>query len=289
MANYTTKELGLIAEFFIISQENFGVNYVESNQTHFMSKRKKLEKQLKETEKNEKPKDKSPYIYQRDKIDFQLQIRERNDLTEKQKKFIELVLDKKTNLIFVSGPAGTSKTFLAVYCALHLLNTRRVSDLVYIRSIAESASKSFGTLPGSENEKLAPFLMPLYDKLEELLPKADIDHLAKEERFKGIPINYLRGASINAKCVIVDEAQNLDRKELTTALTRIGQFSKFIILGDPMQSDINGKSGFQPMFDLFNDESSKEKGIHCFAFTKEDIVRSGLLGYIVERIETMPR
>lgn len=233
--------------------------------------------------------DSSPRVYQRDKIKFPLNIRERPDFTERQKSFIDLVLDKKTKVVFVSGPAGTSKSFLAVYCALHLLNAGRVSDLIYIRSIVESASKSFGTLPGGESDKLAPFLMPLYDKLEELLPKCDIDALAKEDRFKGIPINYMRGASINAKCVIVDEAQNLDAKEMTTVLTRIGEFSKFIILGDPLQSDINGKTGFMPMFDLFNSEECKENGIHCFSFTREDIVRSGVLKFIVERLELLPK
>lgn len=232
--------------------------------------------------------DKSKYIYQRDKIKFSLNVRERNDLTVKQKEFIELVLDKNTKVIFVNGPAGTSKTFLAVYCALKLLNTGRVSDLVYIRSIVESASKSFGTLPGAESDKLAPFLMPLYDKLEELLPKHEIEQLDKDSRIAGTPINFLRGASINAKVVICDEAQNLDKKEMTTLLTRIGEFSKFLVLGDPTQSDINGKSGFMPMFDLFNDETSRNNGIHCFSFTHEDVVRSGILKYIVERIENLP-
>lgn len=252
-----------------------------------MSKKKKLEKRNQID--NVKTEDSSPRVHQRDKIDFQLQIRERNDLKDKQKKFIDLVLDKKTNVIFVSGPAGTSKTFLAVYCALQLLNARKVSDIVYVRSIAESASKSLGSLPGEMDSKMEPFLMPLHDKLQEFLMKCDIDRLLKEERVKGLPVNYARGASLNAQCVIVDEAQNLDKKEMTTILTRIGQFSKFIVLGDPMQSDINGKSGFQPIFDLFNSEECQEKGIHCFAFTKDDVVRSGILGYIVDRLEHLPK
>lgn len=250
-----------------------------------MAKKKKHEK----TENVASERDNSPVIHQRDKIKQSLQIRERPDFTEKQQKFIDLVLDKKTKVIFVSGPAGTSKSFLAVYCALHLMNRGRVSDLIYIRSIIESASKSFGTLPGDASEKLDPFLMPLHDKLEELLPKEDIDFLMKENRIKGIPINFMRGASINAKCVIVDEAQNLDRKEMTTILTRIGEFSKFIILGDPLQSDINGKSGFQPFYDLFGGEICEQEGIFTFAFTKDDIVRSGILKFIVDRLEHLPK
>lgn len=220
---------------------------------------------------SEQNKDSSTHVHQR----------------EKQKKLIELILDKKTKVVFISGPAGTSKTYLAILCGLYLLNMGKVSDLVFVRSIVESASRSLGSLPGEANDKMAPFLMPLYDKLEELLSKEDADRLVKENRITGTVINYLRGASINAKVVIAEEAQNFDKKELTTFLTRIGEFSKFIVIGDPDQSDINGKSGFMPMFDLFNDDLSKEKGIHCFSFTKDDIVRSGILGYIVERIQNL--
>jgi phosphate starvation-inducible protein PhoH and related proteins len=233
----------------------------------------------------EKREDKSSRIPQRNKIDFNLNIYERNDLTGKQKQFIELVEDKKTRVVFVSGVAGTAKTFLSVYCGLRAMNKKQISDIVYIRSIIESASKSLGSLPGDEKMKLLPFMMPLYDKLEELLPNADINALTKQERVVGIPVNFLRGASYNAKFIIADEAANFSKKELITILTRLGEFSKLIICGDPNQSDINGSSGFMPMFDLFNDESSRENGIHCFSFTKEDIVRSGILKYIVEKLE----
>jgi phosphate starvation-inducible PhoH-like protein len=236
----------------------------------------------------EKREDHSPRIPQRNKIDFNLNIYERSDLTEKQKKFIDLVEDKKTKVVFVSGPAGVSKTFISVYCGLKLMNKKSISDIVYVRSIIESASKSLGSLPGDQSDKLLPFLLPLYDKLEELLPKADINTLIKEERIVGLPVNYLRGASYNAKFIIADESQNFSKKELITIITRLGEFSKLIILGDPMQSDINGSSGFMPMFDLFNDISSQENGIHCFAFTKEDIVRSGILKYIIEKLEYNP-
>lgn len=230
--------------------------------------------------------DTSVNVYQRKKIDFDLDIRTRSDLTPKQQQFIDLVMDKRTKLIFVDGPAGTSKTFLAVYCGLMLLQKRSVSDLLYVRSIAESASKSIGSLPGEANDKMAPFLMPLYDKLDELLPKPHIDRLLREHRCEGMPVNFLRGSSFNAKLIIADESQNFDSKELTTLVTRLGQFSKMIVAGDKDQSDINGRSGFTKFFDLFNDETSRAHGIHCFSFTKDDIVRSGILRYIVERLES---
>ena len=235
--------------------------------------------------KKQKAPDKSPVVTQRNKIDFDFNIRERNDLTDKQKQFIDLVLDKGAKIVFVDGPAGTSKTFLGVYCALKCLQNKSVSDIYYIRSIIESASKSLGSLPGSENEKLHPFLMPLYDKLDEIIGESTTNKLIKDERIQGIPVNYLRGASWNAKFVLLDEAQNLNFGEKTTVISRLGKYSKLVIAGDTMQSDLNGKSGFKKMFDIFDTQSARDNGIHCFTFDKNDIVRSGVLKFILEEIE----
>lgn len=232
-----------------------------------------------------KSEDRSSVIPQRDKLSKELSIYERDDLTERQKLIIETILHKDTKIVFIDGPAGTSKTFLAVLGGLKLLNQKRVSDLLYVRTIIESASKSLGSLPGEIDEKFGPFIAPLQDKLDEMLNKHDIDLLFKEQRIQPKPINYLRGASINAKYVLVDEAQNLDFKELTTVITRIGEFSKFVFVGDTFQSDINGRSGFKKMYDYFNDTESMSQGIFVFKLEKEDIVRSGILKFILEKIE----
>lgn len=236
-----------------------------------------------------KLKDKSVWVPQGDRISFPITIREREDLTVRQKELIDLILDKNTKVVFINGPAGTSKTFCAIYCALKLLADKRISHICYVRTIIESASKSLGSLPGDDRMKMEPFLIPLVEKLDEFLCAGDKKKLIAEERIRGIPVNYLRGTSINAQCVICDESQNFTRKEMTTTITRLGQFSKMIFVADPDQSDINGQSGFLPMFDIFNDEESRQQGIHCFTFTKEDIVRSGVLKYICERLESMPR
>jgi phosphate starvation-inducible PhoH-like protein len=106
-----------------------------------------------------------------------------------------------------------------------------------------------------------------------------------DERVDALPINFLRGANWIDKIVVADEAQNFTFKELTTLVTRLGKNSKLFICGDFMQSDINGKSGFGPMYDLFNDEDSKLKGIHCFRFTKDDIMRDELLKFIIGKLE----
>ena len=246
----------------------------------------KNQKKSAATEENVEVKDKTPRIPQRNKIDYTLNIRGL-DWTEKQKAFIELASDKSTKIIFLSGPAGTSKSILAVYCSLLLLNEKKISDIIYVRTIVESAAISMGTLPGDENSKLKYFVSVLNDKLEELLTIGDIKKLNADERVKGMPVNYLRGASYNAKAVIVDEAQNGTFNELLTALTRIGKYTKYFILGDPMQTDLKNRdqSGFRPMFDIFNTTEAQARGIYCVEFTKDDIMRSEILKFIIEQVE----
>lgn len=228
--------------------------------------------------------DRSPIIPQRSKLKSSLHIYKR-PLTDRQQQFLDLASDKATKVIFVSGPAGSSKTFLAVLQALNLINEKRVSDLVYIRSAVESSEAKLGFLPGEANDKLAPYIQPLMDKLIEFLPKSEIDILMKEERVVGVPVGFLRGLNWNAKVIIADEAQNMTFKELFTLITRTGEFSKVFILGDPEQSDINGKSGFIKMIGHFDDDESRQNGIHVFKFTEDDIVRSGLVQFIIKKVK----
>lgn len=250
-----------------------------------MSKKKRLLKQKQTHDNNNNAKDKSPIVHQAQKLERPVQIRQRPDLTNKQKEFLRIALDNNTKVIFLSGPSGSSKSFLATLAVLELMNLKKVSDLIYIRSIVESSDNKMGYLPGSAEEKLSPYLEPLMEKLDELLFAADINTLVKEKRIDGKPTGYLRGLSWNAKGIIMDEAQNSTFKELTTLLTRVGHFSKLFVCGDPMQSDINGKSGFEKMCNVFNDNESKEKGIHVFQLTEEDIVRSELVKYVVKKLQ----
>jgi len=250
-----------------------------------MSKKRSLKSAKTETSVVAETKDKSNFVGQRNKLAKTLDIHYHYPITSKQQELLDIILDKQTKVVFVSGPAGTAKTLIGVYAGLLLLNEKKVSDILYIRSVIESASKSLGALPGEIGLKFEPYIMPLNDKLEEMLSKSDIEFLHKDKRIEGIPINFLRGSSHNVKYILSDESQNLNTKELTTLITRLGQFSKMIICGDPMQSDINGSSGFAKMADLFNDEESRGHGIRYFSFTRDDIVRSVTLRYIMERLE----
>jgi len=231
-------------------------------------------------------KDTSPKIHQNTKLRDDIKIDNR-ELTNKQTELIEILQNKNTKCVFIAGPAGTSKTYTSVLAGLNLINQKRVSEIVYVRSIVESSDSKLGFLPGEMDEKMSPYIQPLIDKLEEFLSKHDIDKLKKEERIHGFPINFLRGLSWNAKCIVADEAQNMTKKELTTLITRVGEFSKLFICGDPDQSDINGKSGFVPMMNLFDDEESRNNGVYVYRFDENDIVRSGLVKFVLKKLKTL--
>jgi phosphate starvation-inducible PhoH-like protein len=255
-----------------------------------MSKNKRLKN--KKIKFQEKPidtiqkKDQSPTVHQRNKIAAPLTIINR-ELTEKQKKFIDLAMDRQVKLLLVSGPAGTTKTYLSVLAALMLMNEKKVSDILYVRSIVESADVKMGTLPGEADDKLSPYKRPLIDKLDELLPKECVQYLIKDNRIEGLPVGYLRGLNWNAKAVIGDEMQNCTKKELITLMTRTGEFSRVFLCGDPQQSDIGTRSGFRDIFNLFNDDDSKANGIYTFEFTDDDILRSALVKFIVQKIKSL--
>jgi phosphate starvation-inducible PhoH-like protein len=232
--------------------------------------------------------DKSPKVTQRGKLTAGLQIKDLK-WTKKQQDFIKLALDKETRLIFVSGPAGSSKTLLSIYCSLCLIRDKKVSDIIYVRSPVESSDSKIGFLPGDADEKLKYYNLPFSDKLVELLSKSDIELLNKQNRISGHPLSFVRGMSWNCKSIILDEAQNCTQKEIITLMTRLGKFSKCFILADPEQTDLtNGKAGgFEKLCKLFNDEESKKFGISSFYLTEEDIMRSEIVKYMVSKLKDL--
>jgi hypothetical protein len=197
-----------------------------------------------------------------------------------------IMVEDESHLYLTNDFIVTHNTYMALYGAIEMMSEDADKQLIYIRSIIESADKGLGSLPGDIAEKFDPFLMPLYDKLEEIVAPQDVAHLKSVGRISAVPINFLRGASWNNKIIVADESQNFSAKELITLITRIGEGSKIIICGDPMQSDIGkAKSGFIPMLNAFNDQESKQQGIQAFMFSKEDIVRSEILKFIVKKLE----
>ena len=362
-------------------------------------------------------------------------LQRRFKFSEKQEELISLICDPKTKAVFISGPAGTSKTYIAAYSALLSMKRDRGLDLLYIRSAIESADKALGSLPGNIDEKFGPYMMPLEDKLYEILVPKIVKPLQEGQfpRISAQPINYLRGANWTDKIVIADECfdahtyvlteggyvrmgdivanptdhnvisfnederkferkhvlrsfekgkklisevvlgdgstvratanhlfltydgwkmleslekddilirypkfgnaipfglspvlstnidmyegevfdievednhnfvvsstdnfnganivahncQNFTMKEFTTLMTRVGENTKLIMCGDPMQSDIGRKSGFNKIFDAFYDKESFDHGVHCFEFDEDDIVRSDFIRFVIKKI-----
>jgi len=206
---------------------------------------------------------------------------------EHHKAFVERAFQDDSHIIFCDGPAGSSKTYCATYVALSLLREKKIDEIIYIRSIVESATRKLGSLPGEVDEKFKPWSLPLVEKCDELVGKQITNMLFENEYLKCVPVNFLRGATFANCVVIVDEAQNLEHSELVTILTRFGKNCKMFIIGDTRQSDIFGKSGFNKIMQSFDSQESLNHGISVHHFTEDDITRSKLLKYIVKVIASI--
>lgn len=171
------------------------------------------------------------------------------------------------------GPAGTGKTYLAVSKAVEALNAERVSRIVITRPVVE-AGESLGYLPGDINEKMDPWMRPIYDALSDRLGAKQVRQMTKEGIVEIAPLAYMRGRTISRSFVIVDEAQNMTFQQLKMLLTRLGWHSTMVITGDPDQTDLlPGLSGLE--------EAARRlqplDGIAVVRLTTQDIVRHPLV------------
>lgn len=227
--------------------------------------------------------DKSIHVPQKPKLKNELHIRPFK-WTNKQQELIRIIQDKETNIVLIKGFAGVAKTLIAVYCALEALNAKKVGEVVYLRNPVESSSHTLGLMPGEFDVKMHYFLFPLLDKLDELLPPSEVNSLMNEKKISGGIVGHLRGKTYHNCFTIADEFSQCTKAEILTTMTRIGKFSKMLILGDATQVDIKN-SGFKDVFDAFNNDEAKKNGIHTFEFGKEDILRSPITRFIIETFE----
>lgn len=205
-------------------------------------------------------------------------------LTEKQEQYFEIMKNPSTRVVFLTGSAGTGKTLLSLYTALHLWNRDQDRKIMYVRTVVESSDRGMGFLKGSIEDKLDPYTVICEERLEEIVSPMEMEMLKKKGAIEGMPIGFARGHSWKNKVVIADEFQNATRKEIITLLTRLDKDTKIFVCGDSFQSDIKN-SGFKEVCHLFDDEESRENGIHVLEFTKEDIMRDGVVRFILERVE----
>jgi phosphate starvation-inducible protein PhoH len=231
----------------------------------------------------EHKKDTSPYVYQKEKIDFSLNIRE-IPWTEKQKEIIDTVLEKKSNMTLIDGIWGSGKTLMAVYACLKLLNLRKISNILYVRNIVQSGTGTLGWLGGDLHTRLSPYMVPLTQKLEHLLPANQAKKLVQDQIVEAQPVALLRGTSYDAYGIIIDEMGCMSKEDIMLTLSRVGKFSYVFGVGDSWQVDIKN-SGFRNIFDTFNDEESRENKIYTFELQEEmDVMRSDFLKYVMKKV-----
>ncbi|HZH72648.1 MAG TPA: PhoH family protein [Mariniphaga sp.] len=200
--------------------------------------------------------------------------------TPNQRKLIDE--SAKNDLIFAIGPAGTGKTYTAIALAVRALKNREIKKIILSRPAVE-AGENLGFLPGDLKEKIDPYLQPLYDALQDMIPPRRLEDFLKDDIIQIAPLAYMRGRTLSNAFVILDEAQNTTINQLKMFLTRMGLNTKFIITGDVTQIDLPRRSNSGLIFAM--KLLRKIDGISVVEFNKNDIVRHRLVRDIVDAYE----
>ncbi|MEA5043656.1 MAG: PhoH family protein [Petrimonas sp.] len=200
--------------------------------------------------------------------------------TANQKKLVEAF--GENDLVFAIGPAGSGKTYTAIALAVRALKTKQVRKIILSRPAVEAGEK-LGFLPGDMKEKIDPYLQPLYDALEDMLPPLKLKEYIENKVIQIAPLAFMRGRTLNDAVIILDEAQNTTKPQIKMFLTRLGLNGKMIVTGDITQIDLpaSQQSGLIHSMNLLK----SIKGISTVEFNKKDIVRHKLVQRIVEAYE----
>lgn len=200
--------------------------------------------------------------------------------TINQRRYLEAI--ERNDMVFGVGPAGTGKTYLAVAMAVSALLSKRVSRIILTRPAVEAGEK-LGFLPGTLQEKVDPYLRPLYDALYEMLEHDRVEKLLERNVIEVAPIAFMRGRTLNDSFIILDEAQNSTAEQMKMVLTRQGFGSKMVVNGDITQIDLpNGRrSGLLDAIDVLKGV----EGISFVSFDQRDVVRHTLVQRIVQAYE----
>lgn len=197
--------------------------------------------------------------------------------TENQQKLVKAY--EENDLVFATGPAGSGKTFVAIALAVRALKNKEVRKIILSRPAVEAGEK-LGFLPGEMKDKLDPYLQPLYDALQDMIPAAKLKEYMENNVIQIAPLAFMRGRTLNDAVIILDEAQNTTTHQIKMFLTRLGMNAKMIVTGDITQIDLppSATSGLIQAMQILKGVS----GIGKIEFTKKDIVRHKLVQRIVE-------
>ncbi|MCI5523922.1 MAG: PhoH family protein [Spirochaetales bacterium] len=199
----------------------------------------------------------------------------------------ELVRKMRTDdLVFALGPAGSGKTFLAVAEALRLLLSHEKKNIILTRPVVE-AGESLGYLPGALEDKINPYIRPLYDAMNSIIPRDAVKRMVENGTIEIAPLAYMRGRTLNNSVIILDEAQNCTCEQMKMFLTRLGENSKMFITGDPSQVDLPKKinSGLNDAVRILRET----EGISVMELTSQDVVRNELVKKIIRAYENEER
>jgi phosphate starvation-inducible protein PhoH and related proteins len=200
--------------------------------------------------------------------------------TMTQRRYVDAI--ERHDMVFGVGPAGTGKTYLAVAMAVSALMAKRVSRIILTRPAVE-AGERLGFLPGTLQEKVDPYLRPLYDALYDMLETEKIEKLIERHTIEVAPLAFMRGRTLNDSFIIMDEAQNSTPEQMKMMLTRQGFNSKMVVTGDPTQIDLPSglRSGLIEVIDVLRGV----EGISFVQFDERDVVRHSLVQKIVKAYE----
>ena len=189
---------------------------------------------------------------------------------------------EKNDMVFAVGPAGTGKTYLSIALAVRALKEKQIKRIILSRPAVEAGEK-LGFLPGDMKEKIDPYLQPLYDALEDMLPALKLQDMIEKNIIQIAPLAFMRGRTLNDAVVILDEAQNTTTAQIKMFLTRMGWNTKIIVTGDLTQIDLprNTRSGLEEALRILSDI----EGISVVRFDSTDIVRHKLVTRIVNAFE----
>ncbi len=204
--------------------------------------------------------------------------------SENQRQYVEAMRSK--DLVFATGPAGTGKTFLAVAMGVNALRERKVTRLILTRPAVE-AGERLGFLPGDLQEKIDPYLRPMYDALYELMPAERMARAQERGEIEVAPLAYMRGRSLNEAFIILDEAQNTTPAQMKMFLTRLGYGSQAVVNGDITQVDLveGQRSGHVVAREILRDVD----GIGFIDFNERDVLRHELVARIVRAYDRHER